>query len=431
MQQGRSTRPTAVAAKKSDSADTDRSPLENSDEAATDSEGSSERPGRRRWAVWVAVTEEMLNDIVVMGIGAGIALEPVEQEINLPAMGEVRLRLALNVTGVRFECRADDDGRARVTVSGEGDVSVRGSDYEGDTASGASLGMPTPPAPLPVKLTALCRPFINVNDDHSVSFGLHLQDAELVSLDVDRDLDAPEGVEPDAWGGILNMTSMMFSSVGDDLFAGLGEAVGTVGLDLGPEVGDVLVDLGVDRGAGDAQVSSGVLSIGLPATDAVDGRAVPVPIAGHRAAVSLAASGVDRLAGAALERALGGLPMPVEIELDLADRRVGALLRQPRLVSERFPDLRSTVHTDVAVRLSGGRLEVALAAAWLELPSLVPGFVNDFNRRVGELWSMTPMRYKLPKRLEIPVGDGDDKIGVTVDDLRVDASGVGAALALA
>ncbi len=94
----------------------------------------------------------------------------------------------------------------------------------------------------------------------------------------------------------------------------------------------------MDRGAGDAQVSSGVLSIGLPATDAVDGR-FGYSIAGHRAGrgVSLAASGVDRLAGAALERALGGLPMPVEIELDLADRRVGALLRQPRLVSSGSP----------------------------------------------------------------------------------------------
>ncbi len=373
----------------------------------------------------------MLNDIVLMGIGEGVSLEPVEREINLPAMGEVRLRLALTVTGVTFECRAEDDGRARVTVHGDGDVSARGTDYEGDTATGAAIGMPAPPAPLPVELTALCRPFIEVADDLEVSFGLHLTDAELVSLDVNRAGEPPEGVDPDAWAGILNMTSMMFSSVGDDLFAGLGEAVGTVGLDLGADLGAALVDLGVSPGPGDAHVSSGVLSVGLPAGEAVEGRAVPVPIAGHRAAVSLAASGVNKLALSAFERALGGLPMPFEIDLDLADRRVGALLRQPRLVSDRFPDLRSTVHTDVSLRLTGGRLEVGLAAAWLELPSVVPSFVNDFNRRVGELWSMTPVRFKLPKRLEVPIGDGDDRIGVTIDDLRVDSSGVGAALALA
>ncbi|MFV0318619.1 MAG: hypothetical protein ACK5O2_16855 [Microthrixaceae bacterium] len=392
---------------------------------------SARRPGRRPWAMWAAVTDEMLNDIVLMGIGAGVSLDPVEREINLPAMGEVRLRLALTVTGVSFECRADDDGRARVTVQGEGDVSARGTDYEGDEASGAALGMPAPPAPLPVELKALCRPFFDLHEDHSISFGLNLRDAELVSLDVNRDAETPEGVDPDAWTGILNMTSMMFTSVGEDLFAGLGEAVGTVGLDLGSDVGATLVELGVAPGAGDAQVSSGVISIGLPSAEDVEGRAVPVPIAGHRAAVSLASSGVNVLAAKVLERTLGGLPMPFEVELEMADRRIGALLRQPRVVSDRFPDLRATMHTDVAVRLTGGRLEVGLAAAWLELPPVVPSFVNEFNRRVGELWSMAPVRFKLPKQIQVPVGDGDDRIGVTIDDLRVDPSGVGAALALA
>ena len=90
------------------------------------------------------------------------------------------------------------------------------------------------------------------------------------------------------------------------------------------------------------------------------------------------------------------------------------------------------MHTDVSVKLRGGRLEVALASAWVELPSLVPSFVNDFNRRVGELWSMAPIRYRLPKRLEIPLGgSGGTPLGVNVDDLRVDASGIGVALVLA
>lgn len=393
---------------------------------------TADRPGRRRWAVWAAVTEDLLNDIVAMGVGEGVSLEPVEHQINLPAMGEVTLGLALTVTGVRFECRGDDEGRARVTVSGQGEVSVRGSDYEGDRVSGTALGMPEVPAPLPVKLVALCDPYVRVNDDHSVAFGLALRGAELLSLDVDRDGDAPDGVEPDAWAGMLQMTSMMFGSVGTELFAGLGEAVGTVGLDLGSDVGSVLVDLGVDFGEGDAHVSSGMLSIGLPATEAVRGRAIPVPISGHRAAISLATSGVDHLATRLLESALGDIPSPLELDIELEERRVAAGFRQPRVVSDRFPDIRSKVHTDVAVQLRGGRIEVSLASAWIELPALVPSFVNDLSRRMGELWSMAPLRYRLPKRLEFPLGgDGGTNLGVHVDELRVDSAGIGVALVLA
>lgn len=393
---------------------------------------SAERPGRRRWAIWAAVTEDLLNDIVSMALDEGVSLDEVEQQITLPAMGEVTLGLDLTVTGASFECRSEDAGRARVTVSGLGDVSVRASGYEGDRLSGESMGMPTPVAPLPVRLVALCDPYARVNEDHSVSFGLELRGAELVSVDVDHDAPAPEGVEPDAWSGTLQMTSMMFSSVGVELFAGLGEAVGSVGVDLGSDVGTVLVDLGVDLGEGDAQVSSGIVSIGLPATPRVRGRAEPVPISGHRAAVSLATSGVDHMATQLLETALGDIPSPIELDVDLEDRRVAAMLRQPRVVSDRFPDLRSSMHTDVSVQLRGGRIEISLVSAWLELPSLVPSFVNDFSRRLGELWSMAPIRFRLPKRLEVPLGgSGGTTLAVNVDDLRVDPSGVGVALVLA
>ncbi|MCZ7631551.1 MAG: hypothetical protein M5U19_21945 [Microthrixaceae bacterium] len=389
------------------------------------------RPGRRRWAIWAAVTEDLLNDLVEAAIGDGVSMDPVEQQINLPAMGEVVLRMALTVTGVRFQCRGEDDGRARVTATGFGEVSARGSDYEGATLSGEALGMPAPPAPLPVRLLALCDPFARVNDDHSVSFGLNVRGAELLSLDVDHDAEVPEGVDPDVWEGILSMTSVMFAAVGEELFAGLGEAKETVGLDLGSDVGSVLLELGVDLGEG-MRVSSGMVSIGLPATERVRGRAVPVPISGHRAALSLATSGVDHMATRLLESALGEVPLPVEIDIDLEDRRIAAGFRQPRLVSDRFPDIRSRLRTDVSVNLRGGRVEVSLASAWVELPTLVPSFVNDFNRRLGELWSMAPIRYRLPKRLEFPLGgSGGTRLGVNVDDLRVDASGLGVALVVA
>ncbi len=388
--------------------------------------------GARRWAVCASVTDELLNDLALIGLGDGVALEAVEHEVNLPAMGEVRLRLALTVTAVTFDLRPDDDGRARVTVIGAGDVSVKGSDYEGDTISDSAMGMETPPAPLPVSLTALADPYFELRDDHTLSLGLDLRDATLVSLDGDHEAELPDGVEDDAWTGVLQMTSMMFNMMGHELFAGLGEAVGSVGLDLGDDIGMILADLGVEPGVADATVGSGVLSIGLPAAGHVDGRAMPVPVAGRRLGVSLASSGIDRLAGGLFERAVGGLPLPFELELDLGERKVGGALRQPRVISDRFPDLRSTVHTDVAVRLARGRLELAVTAAWLELPGIVPSFVNRLNRKLGNLWSIAPLRFRFPATLQVPLVPGsDDTVGVRVDDLRVSPDGVGVALALA
>lgn len=387
--------------------------------------------GVRRWAVCASITDELLNDLAMIGLGDGISMEPVEQEINLPAMGEVRLRLALTITGVTFDLRADDGGRARITVTGSGDVSIKGSDYEGDTLDSAAVGMPTPPAPLPVELVALADPYFEFRDDHTLSVGLDLREAELVSLDVDQGAELPDGVESDAWAGVLQMTSMMFNMMGHELFAGLGEAVGSVGLDLGDDVGMVLADLGVDHGVADTTVGSGVLSIGLPATDETVGRAMPVPVAGRRLGVSLARSGIDQLADQLLGRVVGGMPLPFEVELDLGERRVGGGIRQPRVISERFPDLRSTMRTEVAVRLARGRLELAVKAAWVEWPSFVPSFVNTLNRRLGGLVSMAPLRFKFPATLQVPLVPGaDDTLGVRVDDLRVSPDGVGIALAL-
>ncbi len=387
--------------------------------------------GVRRWAVCASITDELLNDLAMLGMGDGISMEPVEHEINMPAMGEVRLRLALTISAVTFDLRADDGGRARVTVAGSGEVSVKGSDYEGDTIGEGAVGMPTPPAPLPVSLTALADPYFELRDDHTLSVGLDLREAELVSLDVDQSGGVPDGVQPDAWTGVLQMTSMMFNMMGHELFAGLGEAVGSVGLDLGEDIGMVLADLGVDKGVADTSVGSGVLSIGLPATEDTVGSAVPVPVAGRRFGVSLARSGVDQLAEKLLGRVVGGMPLPFEVELDLGERRIGGGVRQPRIISERFPDLRSTVRTEVAVRLARGRLEMAVTSAWLEWPPIVPSFVNSLNRLMGGLASMAPLRFRFPATLQVPLVPGSDEtLDVRVDDLRVSPDGVGVALAL-
>ena len=82
-----------------------------------------------KWAVCAAVTQEMLNDLVLFAVGAGVPLEPVETDVALPAMGDVRLKVALTITGGTFDLRADDGGRVRVVVTASGSVSFTGTGY--------------------------------------------------------------------------------------------------------------------------------------------------------------------------------------------------------------------------------------------------------------------------------------------------------------
>ena len=385
----------------------------------------------RRWALCASLTQELLNDLVGFAMGDGVALDPLAQQIALPALGEVELRLALTITGGRFDLRADDRGRARVVITADGDVSVRSTDYEGDSMDSGPLGFPAPPAPIPVRVEALVDPYLELRDDHTISVGLDLVRAELVSLGVDRDAPVPDDVDPTVWTGVTQMTDMMFGSMGDGLFASLGEHVGAVGMDLGPDIGMVLGDLGVAHGRADARVSSGLLSFGLRARDEVQGRAEPVPVAGKGLGVSLARSGVDHLTTKLLERAVGGLPLPFELEVDLGEQQVGGTLRQTRLLSDRFPDLRGAVRTEVRPRLVRGRLELTVQAAWMELPSFVPSFVNDLSRRVGGLLSLAPLRFRFPSTVPVPIIPGStDTLPVRVDDLRVTVDGAGAVLVL-
>jgi hypothetical protein len=55
-------------------------------------------------------------DLVLVAVGGGVPLEPLDKELALPALGEVRLRLGLTITGGAFDLRADDGGRARAAA---------------------------------------------------------------------------------------------------------------------------------------------------------------------------------------------------------------------------------------------------------------------------------------------------------------------------
>src|SRR5690606_21945455 len=93
---------------------------------------SDETSARPRWALCASITEELLNDVVLMLIGEGVALEPLETSVALPGMGDVDVRLALTVNGGRLDLRADDGNRARVVVTALGDVSATASTYTGE-----------------------------------------------------------------------------------------------------------------------------------------------------------------------------------------------------------------------------------------------------------------------------------------------------------
>jgi hypothetical protein len=129
--------------------------------------------------------------------------------------------------------------------------------------------------PIPVRVEALVDPFMELRADRDVAVGLDLEAGELVSLSVDPDVPAPEGMADSAWAGLVQMAGMMFSMMGDGLFDTLGEHVGKISADLGPDVGEMMADLGVATGPASVSVSSGLMSFALPATDEVVGTAEP------------------------------------------------------------------------------------------------------------------------------------------------------------
>lgn len=392
-----------------------------------------------KWAVCAAVTQEMLNDLVIFAVGEGVALDPVETDVALPAMGDVRLKVALTITGGTFDLRVDDGDRVRVVVTASGVVEARAAGFDGESAPASPI-MPSGPVPIPVRVEALVDPVVELNADLSISAGLAVQGGELIGVTVDLDAPAPDGVDPDMWTPMTHMVNMLFASMGTQLWESLGEHVGVVGTDVGADVGGVMSALGVAVGRAEVSVGPGVLTLGLPASDGVVGRAVPMPIEGARVGVSLAETGVHELAALLIPLAMGDRPMPFDIRVDLGDQRVRGTVRQTRLL-ESVPDLRFALRTDLRPSLVDGRLDISLQAAWVELPRLFGGFaltdaINNVSRAVGTLASLAPLRLGFPSVIQVPIGttqpDGTpDTIGIEVNDLRVTGDGIGVVVGLA
>lgn len=405
----------------------------------------SRSTGATRMAMCASVTQEMINELLPFVVGAGISMDPLETSVSLPGMGEVPVRLGLTVVGVNCALNPDDEGRVRIFVSANGEVSTGDAGApdrpaaSGDAGSDAStplgvagMAMPLiPAAPIPVLGEALVAPFVDVAPNGVISVGLDLREAVFVSVTTDQAAPVPEGVDAQVWPGVVAMFGLLLGGVGESLFMSLGEHVGTASIELDPGIGAMLLDLGVRPGPAHVSVSSGLLTVGLAADASVRGAALPVPIAGKRVGMGLASSVVDLITHQLLLRAAGDLPLPFELEVSLGEQSVGGRVRNTRLLPESFPDLRSSLRTEVRTRLLRGQLELSVQSAWLELPSVLPSFVNRLSKRVGDMAALAPLKVKFPAVVQVPLPDMDDTIGVQIDDLRVTTDGIGLVASLA
>ena len=156
----------------------------------------------------------------------------------------------------------------------------------------------------------------------------------------------------------------------------------------------------------------------------LEGRADAERVSGHRVGVGVAAGALSALANRLAADAIG-TPLPFEFDVIARDDRVGARVRNQRLVDSPYlPDLRPGFRSTVRPRLVGGNLELSLREAWVELP-LVPAAVNRLNRFFGGVASLAPLNVSIPAHTTIPVRpDSDATLAMSIVGLEVERDGV-------
>ncbi len=372
----------------------------------------------RPWALSAVVSEQFLNGLAAAGIGDGIEVEPLRNTFQLPMMGPMELTLSLTIVGVTFKMDPANGNRLFASISATGTVETHGGDAP----------MPLLPGVARVRGDVLVDPVVELSDDHSFVAILDVLHSELLTME----LEGIDGLEHDAETQI-QMSQMLFAAVGGELFAGLAERLGSIGLELGPERGVALADLGVAVGPADITVESGHLVVGLAAIDELDGTARPVEVSGVRLGVGIASGALSVLVDQ-LSRERFGQGIPFEMEVATREERVDGRVRNSRLVLSRsLPDLRPGLRYTVRPRLVGDHLELSLREAWLELPTVLPAIVDPINRIsrwFGGAAARAPLTFTIPARISLPVRPestatmrvavvdldvGDDGVHVTVD----------------
>lgn len=359
------------------------------------------------WALSVVVSEEFLNTLARNGIGPGIEAAELRQQFNLPMLGSVDLSIKMAIVEVTFQMLEANVDRLAASIRATGEVS-----FHGD--SPMSL-----PGLARVRGDVLVRPRIELHPDGRFIAVLDLAGSELVGMA----FEGIDGVEANVEAQEM-MGQMLFAAVGGELFEGLAQQMGSVGLELDPEQGRVFGELGVHPGPADVDVHQGAMTVGLPAVPGLEGRAAAERVGGQRVGVGVAAGALSALANRLAADALG-TPLPFEFDVIARDDRVGARVRNQRIVDSPYlPDLRPGLRSTVRPRLAGNRLELSLREAWIELP-LVPAAVNRLNRFFGGVASLAPLNVSIPAHASVPVRpDSDATLDVSIVGLEVARDGV-------
>ena len=359
-------------------------------------------------ALSIAVSEEFLNGIARAGIGDGLAAAESRQTFNVPFLGLLDIGIVLTIVEVSFEMRERHGDRLLATIRAAGEVKFYGESM-----------MPALPGRAMVRGEVLVRPEIAYRPDGSFVAKLDLASSELVAMT----LEGIEGIEADAEAQ-AQMGQMLFAAIGGELFEGLAANLESPGLELAAERAVVFDELGVAIGEAVIDMGDALMTIGLPAVEGLEGHADATPVQGPRVGVGIAAGGLTALVNRLAAEAVGA-PLPFDLDITARDDRVGARVRNLRLVElPMLPDLRPGFRSTIEPRLFDGHLEISLREAWVELP-LMPAAVNRVSRWLGGVAAVAPMRVSIPSSTKVPVRPGSDhQLSVAVVEFEVGRDGV-------
>lgn len=374
----------------------------------TGDDRTSEEASDRHWALSVVVSEEFLNSLARNGIGDGIAAAELRQQFNLPMLGSIDLSIGMVIVGVTFQMLENNVDRLQATIRATGAIT-----FHGDT--------PMPPLPglARVRGEVMVRPRIELQPDGRFIAVLDLAGSELLGMA----FEGIDGIESNVEAQEM-MGQMLFAAVGGDLFEGLAQQMGSIGLELEPEQGYVFAELGVRPAPADIEMHHGAMTVGLPAVSGLEGRAAAERVNGQRLGVGVAAGALSALTNRLAADAMGA-PLPFELDVIARDHRVGARVRNQRLVdSSWLPDLRPGLRSTVRPRLVDDRLELSLREAWVELP-FVPPAVNRLNRFFGGVASLAPLSVSIPTQASIPVRpESAATLDLSIVGLEIERDGV-------
>lgn len=360
------------------------------------------------WALSATVTEEFLNALARNGVGPGIEATELRQQFNLPMLGAIDLGVTMTIVEVVFSMLTERDNRLHASIRATGDVKIYGDSM-----------MPALPGLARVRGDVLVTPHIEYRADGSFVAVLDLAGSELVGMV----FEGIDGVEANLEAQEM-MGQMLFAAVGGELFSGLAEQMGSVGIELEPHDAVVFEELGVERMPAYVEILDGRMVVGLRAVEGLEGHASSAGLGATGVAVGVAAGALSALANRLAADTLGA-PLPFDLDVTARDDRVGARIRNQRLVeSGLLPDLRTGFRSTVRPRLAGDRLEISLREAWVELP-LVPSAVNRLSRWVGGVASLAPLSVSIPAHVEVPVRpDSEAHLALRITDLAVGRDGV-------